>query len=191
MKLTIREMILAALFAALAMVAAVLFRFGAPVVPFSLVPFVMVLSGALLGARAGALAMLVYVLLGLTGLPVFEKPPFGGPAYVLQPTFGFLAGYIAGAYVTGALLPKKKEPGVIRYFLAMAGGLTALYLFGLPYLYLILNFYLGKTFSAWQVIKIGFLPFIGFDLLKAAAATALTRAVSRRLAAPRGKEEGA
>lgn len=191
MKLTIREMILAALFATLAMVAAALFRFGAPVVPFSLVPFVVMLSGALLGARAGALAMLVYVLLGLIGLPVFEKPPFGGPAYVLQPTFGFLVGYIAGAYVTGALLPKKGHPGAVRYFLAMAGGLAALYLFGLPYLYLILNFYLGKTFSVWQVIKIGFLPFIGLDLLKAAAAAVLARAVGRRLAVLRGKEADA
>jgi len=191
MKLTIREMILAALFATLAMVAAALFRFGAPVVPFSLVPFVVMLSGALLGARAGALAMLVYVLLGLIGLPVFEKPPFGGPAYVLQPTFGFLVGYIAGAYVTGALLPKKGQPGAVRYFLAMAGGLAALYLFGLPYLYLILNFYLGKTFSVWQVVKIGFLPFIGLDLLKAAAAAVLAGAVSRRLAVLRGKEADA
>ncbi|MEW6423202.1 MAG: biotin transporter BioY [Bacillota bacterium] len=191
MKLTVREMILAALFAALAMVAAALFRFGAPVVPFSLVPFVVMLTGALLGARVGALAMLVYVLLGLIGLPVFEKPPFGGPAYVLQPTFGYLLGFIGGAYVTGALLPKKGQPGIIRYFLAMTGGLAVIYLCGLPYLYLILNFYLGKAFSAWQVIKIGFLPFIGLDLLKALAAAALARVVCRRLDILRGTKAGA
>ncbi|MEW6274723.1 MAG: biotin transporter BioY [Bacillota bacterium] len=190
MKLTVREMILAALFATLAMVAAALFRFGAPVVPFSLVPFVVMLTGALLGARVGALAMLVYVLSGLIGLPVFEKPPFGGPAYVLQPTFGYLLGFVGGAYVTGALLPKKGQPGIIRYFLAMTGGLAVIYLFGLPYLYLILNFYLGKAFSAWQVIKIGFLPFIGLDLLKALAAAALARVVCRRLDILRGRKAG-
>lgn len=182
MQISIREMILAALFAALAMVAAMLVRFGGPVVPFSLVPFVVMLAGGLLGAKGGALAMLVYVLLGLIGLPVFEKPPFGGPAYFLQPTFGFLLGYIGGAYVTGALLRGRGRPGLLRYFLAMAGGLGVLYLFGLPYLYLILNFYLGKTVSVIQVIKIGFLPFIGFDLLKAGAAAALARMISVRLA---------
>ncbi len=187
-KLAVREMILAALFAALAVVAAALFRFGAPVVPFSLVPFVVMLAGAILGAKVGALSMLVYVLLGLIGLPVFEKPPFGGPAYVLQPTFGYLVGFIGGAYAAGALLPEKGQPGFFRYFLAMVGGLAVIYLFGLPYLYLILNFYLGKTFSALQVIKIGFLPFIALDLLKAAAAAALARAISRRLGVYRGKK---
>ncbi|MBE3588929.1 MAG: biotin transporter BioY [Thermoanaerobacteraceae bacterium] len=188
MKLSPRDMILAALFAALAAVAAMLFRFGAPIVPFSLVPFVAMLAGGLLGARAGALAMLVYVLLGLAGLPVFEKPPFGGPAYVLQPTFGFLLGFIGGAWVTGALAPREKNPGAVRLFLAMVAGLTVIYLIGLPYLYVILNFYLGRTFSAWQVIKIGFLPFIGFDLLKAAAAAALARLVYRRVPGQTGEQ---
>ncbi|OAT80701.1 biotin transporter BioY [Desulfotomaculum copahuensis] len=181
MKMSPREMVLAALFAALCAVAAALVRFGGAVVPFSLVPFVVMLAGALLGARAGALSILVYVLLGLSGLPVFEKPPFGGPAYVLQPTFGFLPGFIAGAFVIGALLPRRREPGLWRYLPAMVAGLAVIYLVGLPYLYLILNFYLGKAVSAAQVIKIGFLPFIGFDLLKAVVAAGLARLVVRRL----------
>lgn len=181
MKISPREMVLAALFAALCAVAAALVRFGGPVVPFSLVPFVVMLAGALLGARAGALSILVYVLLGLAGLPVFEKPPFGGPAYLLQPTFGFLLGFIAGSFVIGALLPRRTEPGLWRYLLAMAAGLAVIYLIGLPYLYVILNFYLGQAVPAAQIIKIGFLPFIGFDLLKAVVAAGLARLVVRRL----------
>jgi len=180
MKMSSREMVLAALFAALAVVAAVLVRYGGAVVPFSLVPFVVMLAGGMLGARTGALSMLVYLLLGLVGLPVFEKPPFGGPAYVLQPTFGFLIGYIPGAAVTGALAAGKKDAGWTRYFLSMAAGLAVIYLAGLSYLYVILNYYLGQTLSALQVIKIGFLPYVGFDLLKAAVAAGLARAVCRR-----------
>ncbi|MHB8916930.1 MAG: biotin transporter BioY [Desulfocucumaceae bacterium] len=181
MKLSARDISLAAMFAALAAVAAALFRFGTPVVPFSLVPFVALLAGMLLGPRLGAVSMAVYMLMGLLGLPVFEKPPFGGPAYLLQPTFGFLLGFVLSAYVTGKLLPANGTPGVFRYLLASVAGLAALYLVGLPYLYVILNFYLGKAVPVIKVIQIGFLPFIAFDLLKAGLASFLARAVIRRV----------
>ncbi|MFZ5633942.1 MAG: biotin transporter BioY [Bacillota bacterium] len=181
MKLSAKDISLAAMFAALAAVAAALFRFGAPVVPFSLVPFVMLLAGMMLGARLGALSMAVYVLMGLLGLPVFEKAPFGGPAYVLQPTFGYLLGFILGAYITGKLLPPKENPGIARYLLASVAGITALYLAGLPYLYVILNFYMGKAVPVLKVIQIGFLPFIAFDLVKGVLASFLARAVVRRV----------
>lgn len=181
MKLSPKEISLAAMFAALAAVAAVLFRFGAPVVPFSLVPFVVLLAGMLLGPRLGAFSLAVYVLMGLLGLPVFEKPPFGGPAYVLQPTFGYLLGFVLGAYVTGKLLPKGGYPGIARYLLASVAGIAAIYLAGLPYLYVILNFYLGKSVPIIKVIQIGFLPFIAFDLLKGVLASVLARAVVRRV----------
>lgn len=183
MKLSTRDIILGAMFASLAVVAAVLFRFMPGIVPFSLVPFVAVLAGAMLGAKMGAISMLVYVLMGLVGLPVFEKAPFGGPAYVLQPTFGFLLGFIAGAYVTGKLIPDGGNTSYLRYFAASAAGVAVIYIVGLPYLYMILNFYLGKSLPVMQVLKIGFLPFIGFDLLKAALASGLARAVSQRVRA--------
>lgn len=182
MKFSTRDIILGAMFAALAVVAALLFRFlGGMVVPFSLVPFVAVLAGAMLGPRLGAMSILVYVLMGLVGLPVFEKPPYGGPAYVLQPTFGFLLSFIAGAYVTGKLLPASGEAGLMRYFGASLAGVAVIYLVGLPYLYMILNFYLGKAVPVMQVLQIGFIPFIGADIVKAAIASALARAVARRV----------
>ncbi len=183
MKLSAKEISLAAMFAALAAVAAALFRFGAPVVPFSLVPFVAVLAGMLLGPRLGALSMSVYVLMGLLGLPVFEKPPFGGPAYILQPTFGFLLGFVLGACITGLLMPKKGDPGIPRYILASVGGVLGVYLAGLPYLYIILNFYLGNAVPVLKVIQLGFLPFIALDLVKAVFASFLARAVIRRVRA--------
>jgi biotin transport system substrate-specific component len=102
---------------------------------------------------------------------------------VLQPTFGFLIGFAAGAYVIGALLKNREQSGFIRYFLAMLAGLVVIYLIGLPYLYAILTFYLGKTVSAAQVLAIGFTPFIALDLVKAVVAALLARAVYRRLSA--------
>ena len=180
-KFSARDITMTAVFAALAVVSAMLVRYAGSIVPFSLQPFVVMLAGGLLGARLGALSMVVYILLGLVGLPVFVTPPFGGPAYVLQPTFGFLLGFILSAYVTGSLLKNREESGFARYFLAMAAGVLVYDLIGVPYLYLILNFYLGKTVSIATAITIGFTPFILLDLVKAAAAAILARAVYRRL----------
>ena len=183
MKFSTRDITLVGMFAALAAVVAVLGRFGiTAIVPFSLQPMVALLAGGLLGARLGAMSMLVYVLMGLVGLPVFEKPPFGGPAYLLQPTFGFLLSFIAAAYVSGKLLDGKQSGGFLRYYTAMLAGLCVIYAVGLPFLYVILNFYMGKAIPVIGIMKIGFLPFVGFDLIKAAITASLAMAVCRRTA---------
>ncbi len=183
-KLTPRDMVLMAMFASLAVVAALLFRFlGGMIVPFSLLPFVALLAGGLLGARLGALSMGIYVLMGVLGIPVFEKPPFGGPAYLLSPTFGFLLGFISAAFVTGLILQGQRDAGPVRLSMAMLVGVVTIYAIGLPYLYVILNYYVGKSFDALQIVMLFFVPFIGFDLIKALAAGALVRMVGVRLPA--------
>ncbi|MDD3654804.1 MAG: biotin transporter BioY [Desulfotomaculaceae bacterium] len=180
-KLSARDITITAVFAALAVVAARLVIPGP--VPFSLLPFVVMLAGGLLGARLGALSIIVYTLLGLIGLPVFASPPFGGPAYVLQPTFGFILGFVASAYLIGTLLNNNKQSGVVRYFFSMLAGVVVYYVIGLPYIYIILNYYLNQNVSIAYIAAIGFTPFILLDLVKAAAAAALARAVYRRLSA--------
>jgi len=182
-RLTARDITLTAVFAALAVVAAMLVRYAGPVVPFSLMPLIAMLAGGLLGPGLGALSMIVYMLLGLCGAPVFAAPPFGGPAYILQPTFGFLPGFAGCAFVVGLLLKNRGDSGFFRYFLSMTAGIVVYYLVGLPYLYVILKFYLGKTVSVAQVLMIGFTPFIFLDLIKAVIAAVLARAVFRRLKA--------
>lgn len=182
MRLTIREMSLVSLFTALAVAAAMVLRFGGlAVVPYSLLPLVVLLAGALLGGRLGALSMTVYLLLGLMGIPVFAKPPYGGLTYVLQPTFGFTLGYIGAAFVVGKVLAVWKESSWLRYFIASVAGLAALYMIGLPYLYLILNSYLGKAVPVMGVLKAGFFPFIMFDLVKAALVALIARPVARQV----------
>jgi biotin transport system substrate-specific component len=176
-----RDITMTAVFAALAVVAAMLVRYGGSIVPFSLIPFVVMLAGGVLGARLGALSMIVYILLGLVGVPVFASPPFGGPAYVLSPTFGFLPGFVGSAYVIGLLLKDREQGGLPVYFFSMVAGIAVYYLFGLSYLYVILNFYLGQTVSTVKVLYIGFIPFIVLDLFKAAAAAIMARALHRRL----------
>lgn len=180
MKLSTRDLTWIGLFTALHIAAAALLRFGGEVaVPYSLVPLFVMLAGAVLG-RKGAWSLLCYTLLGLLGLPVFAKAPFGGVAYILQPSFGFVIGYIAAAYIIGAIvetLPSRSLPG---YLLASTVGLVVLYACGLPYLYVILRFVVGKTLSLPQILKIGLYPFITFDLIKGAIAAFLACSLAKR-----------
>lgn len=181
-KLTTRDMTQTALFAALTAVAAIIVRVGGPaVVPFSLVPFVVMLAGGILGPRLGALSILVYVLVGLVGVPVFASAPFGGISYVLVPTFGFLLGFIVAAFVIGMLIHGKEQPSNARYAVAMLVGIAIMYIIGLPYLYVILNLYMGKGLPVAQIITIGFTPYIAFDLIKGVLAIIVTKAVLQRL----------
>ncbi|MFD1357054.1 biotin transporter BioY [Fictibacillus halophilus] len=74
-------------------------------VPITLQTFFCILAGALLGSRLGAIAMSVYVLVGLVGAPVFAQFK-GGFATVVSPIFGFLLSFILVAYVTGLIIEK-------------------------------------------------------------------------------------
>src|SRR5690606_835988 len=139
MKLNTRELTHVALFVALAIICAFLTRFmSSMLVPFSFLPFIAVLAGAILVKRLGALAMAIYVVMGLIGIPVFAgDPPFGGLIYLIKPTFGFLLGFIAAAAVTGWLL--ERGNAFSHYLQATIVGVLITYVIGLPYLWAIIN----------------------------------------------------
>ncbi len=178
----IRDIVRVGLFTALTCIVSLILKWGGDIlVPFSLLPLMALLAGVFLGGRLGAWSMLVYALMGLIGIPVFAKPPFGGPIYLLQPTFGFILGYIAAAYVTGKLVEKAPEPGLFRLGTAMLAGLSVLYLVGLPYLWVIVNFFLGNSMTAATVLKVAFLPFIGLDLIKMGLGAVLANLVTKRV----------
>ncbi len=97
-KVNVRNLSLMALFAALTAVGAFI-TIPVPPVPFSLQIFFAILAGALLGSRQGAMSIVIYLLLGLCGLPVFTKG--AGLSYLLQPTFGYLLGFVPAAWLCG------------------------------------------------------------------------------------------
>jgi biotin transport system substrate-specific component len=99
-------MSLVALFAALTGIGAFI-RIPIPYVPLSLQNLMVMFAGLILGGRLAALSQLVYILVGLLGIPIFVHG--GGLGYVLQPSFGYLLGFIPGAYVIGRLI-EKREP---------------------------------------------------------------------------------
>lgn len=151
-----------ALFAALTAVGAFI-RIPLPIVPFTLQTFFVSLAGILLGAKKGMLSQLLYVCIGLLGVPVFTKG--GGIGYVFQPTFGYLIGFIVSAYVIGLCVEHMKKINTVKVYIVAIAGLIIVYLAGVPYLYLLTNIYLGNAMPIGKAFYYGFVLSIGGDLL--------------------------
>lgn len=162
MRLTVRDISQIALFTALTAVGAFI-KIPIPMVPITLQVFFVSLAGVLLGSKKGALSQLLYVAIGLAGFPIFTQG--GGIAYVLKPTFGYLIGFVLGAYVTGLIAEKMKVKKIRNILLAILSGVGVIYVIGVAYLYIINNYYVGKEFSLWFAFYYGFLVCIGGDLI--------------------------
>lgn len=139
--------------------------------------FFTAMAGCLLGSGCGALSQLIYVLLGLLGLPIFTAG--GGFSYVLHPTFGFLLGLIPAAWVIGRLA--RSTCSFWRIALAALVGLAVLYAVGLPYMAMILNGYMGKGMDLSAILWAGMLPFLPGDALKILVTAMLTPPIRRAL----------
>ncbi|MBR3436985.1 MAG: biotin transporter BioY [Lachnospiraceae bacterium] len=161
-----------ALFAALTAVGAFI-RIPTPWLAFTLQLLFVFLSGILLGPLYGALSQVVYVLLGLVGLPIFTFG--GGFSSIFQPSFGFLLGFIPAAAVTGAIA--KRSRSIVRALLGCLAGLLMTYLIGIPYMWLILNYYIHATYSFGALIMAYMLPYLPFDALKILIALLVFRPV--------------
>ncbi len=99
MKHSTRYLTLCALFAALCAVCSQI-AIPLPMVPINLALFAVHLSGALLGVRYGTLSMIIYLVLGLIGIPVFQGFK-AGPSVLFGPTGGYIIGYFAAAATAG------------------------------------------------------------------------------------------
>ena len=178
LKLNIREIALVGLFTATTVVGAYI-RIPLWPVPFTLQTLFVLLSGVILGSKMAALSQGLYLLLGIIGLPVFASG--GGPGYIFQPTFGYFLGFIVGAYLIGRLQERFYYHSVGKIFCSLLAGTLLIYIFGVSYLYLITNFYLGKTFTLSRTIWWGAIIFIPGDLVKILVAAIISREMQRRL----------
>ncbi len=138
-------------------------------VPFTPVPITaqtlaVLLSGAVLGARGGALAMLLYLGYGVWGWPVFAGGR-AGVGHLLGPTGGYLWGFVFAALVTGALAERGWDRQWGTALGAMGIGQVVIYLLG------ILG--LVRFVPADRVLALGVWPFLPGDLLKVLIAAGL------------------
>lgn len=166
------ELIRCALFAALTAVGAFV-RIPVLHATVTLQFFFTAMAGLLLGARLGALSQVLYLALGLAGLPLFAAG--GGLGYIFHPTFGFVLGLIPAAWVIGTIGSRTHAA------VACCAGLAVLYAVGLPYLALIVNGYLGSGVSATALVGAYLLPYLPGDCLKVAACSVLAPRILRAL----------
>ncbi len=131
------------------MIVSAFIRIPFPLVPLTFQTVVAVLAGLLLGPLYGTAAVGVYIFMGLIGLPVFTSG--GGFAYVVQPTFGYILGFAAAAFVAGALCGRGKAAQITLRgaLLASVAGFLVNYIVGVPYFLLIWHFYMHNG-GVWQ-----------------------------------------
>lgn len=170
----VKTLVVAALFAALVTLGAYI---SLPIpfipgVPFTLQLLVVILTGIILEANQAALAIGVYILLGLIGVPVFHAGT-AGPAVLLGPTGGYLLGFLTAAYFIGRL--KRRVPGTGGIFAIAVAAVLLMHLVGLVQLVAVTGVAPAQAFVGFA------LPFLPVDLVKVAVAVPLGLRIRRTL----------
>lgn len=170
---SVRSMVFMAIFAALICIAGPIAVPLPGMVPISLGTFAIYLTGALLGGKRGTISVIVYILLGTVGLPVFTNF-MGGFAKVLGPTGGYIIGYIPLVLLTGifADMPSKKRWTMP---VGMVLGTVVMYSIGTVW-FMILN---GVNLTTALVNCV--LPFLIGDSIKIALTTMIAIPLKSRL----------
>lgn len=136
-------------------------------VPMTLQPLAVLVVGGLLGAGGGLAALVLYLLLGVFGLPVFAAGS-SGFLHLMGPTGGYLLAFPLAAAGTGALVGRLDAdgPSVLRVLLACALGMVIIHVGGMAQLAL-----LGG--DPRLAFRVGFVPFLTGDLIKIGLAAGL------------------
>ena len=169
----LRDMVLISLFSALIAVCSLITI--PTTVPFTLQTLAVFLAGSILGLKRGTASVLVYILLGAVGLPVFSQFKSGFSA-IIGPTGGYLIGFIATVVIVGFFHDRFGSKIWIS-ILAMVIGLVACYTFGTLWLVIVYNQNKGGM-DVIKALHICVIPFIAFDACKIAAAAVISNRIN-------------
>jgi biotin transport system substrate-specific component len=159
----------AALIAVLGLVPKIDLAAGVPITAQSLG---IMLCGTVLGARRGALAVILFLVLVAAGLPLLSGGR-GGLGVFASPSVGFLIGFPVAAFVTGWMMERTTlAPGVAATAASVIGGIAVLYVFGIIGMSLMLD----KTLTEASYLAMAFLP---GDAVKAVLAGMITQSLAR------------
>lgn len=152
--LSIRELTAGGLFAALIAVGAFI-KITLPTEPipmhFTLQWFFVLLAGLLLNRRLAGASVGVYLLIGLVGVPIFASG--GGPSYLLRPTFGYLLGFAAAAYIMAWMCEWFRTLKFMKLFLISMVGLLVYYGVGIAYYFVVCRFLIFQEVT-WRILLV-------------------------------------
>jgi biotin transport system substrate-specific component len=133
-------------------------------VPLTFQAMVVLVGGAVLGSRLGMMSQLLYLALGVAGLPVFAASPTlaQGAARLLGPTGGYLMAYPIAAFVTGFLAERGFDRRYVTAVVAMTCGLAVIFAGGVLWL----TRFVQPTGAIASALAAGFYPFIIEDFVK-------------------------
>lgn len=135
-------------------------------VPITGQTLAVLLVGSALGALRGALSMILYVVLGIIGLPVFSEAG-SGFGVVAGPSGGYIIGFVFAAAFTGWIAQRSWDHKILRGILSFFGGTVVTFAIGLPWL----AASLGLTFQ--QTLEVGLYPFIIGGVIKTLVAASV------------------
>lgn len=138
-------------------------------------------TAALTLGKRGYIPSLVYLLLGLAGVPVFTSG--AGIGSLLELSFGYVLGFVLGAMITGII--KERTEGTLGLFAASVAGLVCVYVCGVSYSLLLSVVYLKQSTSAFLLLSIYLFPFILPDIVKCALSVVLYKKLKKYIKAPK------
>ncbi len=152
-------------------------------VPITLQTFAVLMAGIFLGRYWGGISMMMYLVVGLLGIPWFAGAS-GGIEAIISASGGYLLGFIFAALFLGYFVDKYVQS---RKFLSMLGlmffaNFVFLYVPGLIQLSIWTHYATGITPGIWELLLMGVLPFIAGDILKIGGAATLTKLVTPKKA---------
>lgn len=176
----LKMMILSSFFAAVIAVCAQISFYITPSVPLTLQTLAISLTAILLGSRYGTLSVLIYLLLGAFGFPVFAGMK-GGFQVLAGPTGGYLIGFVVGVFVIGWIM-ERGETKLVRIIAANIVGLLIIYAIGVSMLKFVTQMDWEKAFF------VGVVPFLVTDLVKLTIASVIGLEIRKRLGEQMGQQ---
>jgi biotin transport system substrate-specific component len=141
-------------------------------VPITAQSMGIMLCGTVLGAKRGALAVLLFLALVAIGLPLLSGGR-GGLGVFAGPSVGYLIGFPIAAFVAGLIVERwKTSIGVSAFVGAIVGGIVVLYAFGIPGMAIVMQ----KSLAEATAMATAFLP---GDLIKSGLAALITQGIAR------------
>lgn len=173
MKFRMQNILNVSLFSALTAIGAWIY-IPLPFVPITLQTMFTYMAGALLGGYLGALSQLIYIIMGIAGLPVFAGWN-AGISVIIGPTGGYLLGFMPGAFVIGKLVEIRKTLSFRWLICCMAAGTAIIYTLG------ILQLINWTKIRLNEAIIVGVLPFMIGDSLKILTAAYIVMSIKKVL----------
>lgn len=152
---------------------------GGATVPVSLQTFFAILCGFILGKKRGSFTMVAYLLIGTSGVPIFAKM-LGGPMALVYPTGGFIISFIMVSYVAGWFAERNNSHSIRQYIMAAFVGLCVNYLFGVTYMYIMMNTWMNIDIS-YALTWSGMIPFLIKDGLLSFLAAVFILQIQKRI----------